>query len=56
MKEKEREGERERKRKNERRETSQRRVIPKWIRRRVHERETERYKEEEEGHTAMAKR
>lgn len=48
----------ERAREKERRETSRRRVMPKWIRRRVHERETERCigREEKEGHAAMAKR
>lgn len=33
----------------ERRETSRRRVMPKWIRRRVHERETERYRQGGKG-------
>lgn len=55
---KEKERERERAKEKERGETSRRRVMPKWIRRRVHERETERCigREEKEGHPAMVKR
>lgn len=47
VKEKERKSERAKEK--ERRETSRRRVMPKWIRRRVHERETERYRRKRRG-------